>query len=114
MTRTRWTLRDVESGALDWRTLLHFVQHLGTDSALWRSVNPDRCDLADWRGGVDTADVLANIYDAVAVISAQLATKPGSRVKLPKPHPRPGADGKRHIGKGAVKASEIKKTYYSL
>lgn len=115
MTRTRWTLRDLEAGSLDWRTLLRFTRHLPADSATFRAVNPERAEAAEWYAGHRTDMILADLVDAVQGLRAMLATKPGHRVKPPKPYPRPwDSDSRevRRIGSGAVLASQVREKYY--
>lgn len=81
MTRTRYTLRDV-GGALPWGALLHFVEHLGHDSATWRAANPeDQTHL--WLDGSMVAPILADLYD---LLNQRSAGKSRQR-----PYPRPWA-----------------------
>ena len=116
MTRTKWTLRDLESGRLDWRSLLHFVRHLPIDSATYRATHSDDLEAVEWASGRRAASILADLVDTVQVTNAILTTKPGSKIKSPKPYPRPWKTGEqetKRFGKDPIPASQIREWYYA-
>lgn len=63
-----------------------------------------------WASTVKTNAILADIFDMLAMINANL-TAIGSRraAKKPKPYPRPGKDDKdtRHFGSGALPVEDL-------
>lgn len=72
-------------------------------------VNPD---LSAWASRVKTNAILADIYDQLAVINANLLAI-GSRrpAKTPKPYPRPGKkdpENTQHFGRGALPPDELR------
>lgn len=104
MTRTIYTLEDV-GGALSWASLSSFVKNLGSDSALARSLEKS----TGWEQTIKTNAILADIYDLLQVINANLCAMGGSKNKKIKPYPRPGRDedNTRKIGKGALPVNEL-------
>lgn len=62
------------------------MQHISPDSATARIIDPD---YAEWTSTIKTNAILADIYDVLAVINAQLAAMAsGKKPKQPKPYPR--------------------------
>ena len=108
LTKTRYQLSDV-GGALSWGTLRHFVQYLPRDSALSREIVP-LTDAERWTNGDATASILADLFDLVAQLRAEMAVKgSGKKPKHMKPYPRPGVTpkGTRHMGKDPIPVSEF-------
>ena len=106
MTRTNYTLNDV-GGVLTWDSLLSFVSNLGTDSALARDLGKQ----TGWETALKTNAILADIYDVLQVINANLVSyMSGGKKKLRiKPYPRPGGDkDTKRIGKGALPITELR------
>lgn len=69
-------------------------------------------DLASWAGTVKTNALLADIYDLLAMINANLcAMGTGKRAKKPKPYSRPGDKDKKKIGKNALPAEELREWF---
>lgn len=104
-----YTLNDV-GGVLSWEALGDFIAKTEPGSALSYELDPER---AQW-GTIDGTNViLADIYDLLAVIHADMVagfTK--KKQKKPKPYKRPGDKReKKHIGT-AVPLAELKETLY--
>ena len=60
-----------------------------------------RPDLAQWASTAKTNALLADIYDLLAVVNANLCAKgTGKKSKRPKPYPRPESKSgnEKHIG----------------
>lgn len=104
-----YELKDV-GHSLSWGALHSFISNIEPDSSLSRELDPDTYK---WSTTVKTNAILADIYDVLALINANLVAI-GSRkqAKKPKPYPRPKdkKDGK-HIGDEAVPASDLKKMF---
>jgi hypothetical protein len=77
-------LRDVGSTDFWWRDLLVFVQHVGRDSALYRSQNPD-----DSPWGL-SEHLLAVVADAVIAANWMQSRDGQKNRNRPKPIQRPG------------------------
>ena len=106
LTRTHYQLEDV-GGALTWSSLASFVKNLGTDSALARDLNKS----TGWEDTIKTNAILADIYDLLQVINANLvAFASGGKKKAKiKPYPRPGGDGnKKRIGRGPLPLDQLR------
>lgn len=100
LTRTGYSLDDVGRG-LSWDSLAAFVAGLGEDSALMRDLHPD---VAKWATRIKTNALLADIFDCLAQINANIVAI-GSRKKQKKPkaYPRPNAEKNvKQIGKGSA------------
>lgn len=107
ITRTHYDLDDL-GGALSWSSLYSFIKNVGTDSALARDLGRS----TEWNDTIKTNAILADIYDLLQVIHADLVSliTHGKKKAKVKPYPRPGADEdkKRKIGKGAMPLSELR------
>ena len=105
LVETGHELRDI-GRTLSWGALSSFLSSVHLDSALAEELNPD---MARWATRVKTNEILADIYDMLAVINANLHVhithKPG---KKPKPYKRPGDQDKQHIGKDAIPLSKMR------
>lgn len=97
MTKTGFCLDDV-GGRLSWSALFSFISNTPPDGALMRELKPD---ISQWATVAKTNALLADIYDLMAMINANLCAKgSGKRAKRPKPYPRPvEARAERRIGK---------------
>lgn len=110
LTRTRYQLSDI-GGALPMTALLHFVQYLGIDSALWREMHEDEARQVAWLDGSMVAPVLADVYDVMALnlwVNANRGAR--HRRRKPKPYPRPwsASHGEtKHFGKDPIPISEF-------
>lgn len=101
MTRAGATLDDVPAH-VSWRALGSFIDHLGTDSALARELDPDA---ARWLGTEQVQTMLADLIDVVRQIQWQYVCshKKGGKPQKPKPYPRPWAkDDATRIGREAI------------
>lgn len=104
MTRTQYQLNDV-GGALGWGSLYSFIKNLRGDSALARDLGKS----TGWEDTLRTNAILADIYDLLQVINANLVAMGGGKKKKITPYPRPGGeDNKRKIGKGAMPVNELR------
>jgi len=100
-------LSDV-GGALSWSALKSFLTQIKLGSALGEELNPE---ITEWSTRKKTNEILADIFDVLQVINAQLRViashRPGRK---PEPYKRPGQDnGKKRIGKGALPLDEMRK-----
>ena len=77
-----------------------------------QEINPE---LAAWSGTIKTNAILADIYDVLVHINANLvAHASGKPAKNPKLYPRPGqkeAGSERHFGRGALPAKELREWF---
>lgn len=107
MTRTNYLLDDA-GGALPWSALNSFVINLKSDSALARDLGK----ATGWEDLIRTNMILADIYDLLQVINADLVSLGHGHPKKIKPYPRPGreSDTKR-IGKGALPKKELREWF---
>lgn len=96
LTKTGNSLQDV-GRRLDWSALNSLIKQTTPDSALMRELNPD---LYGWVQPAKTNALLADIYDILNAINANLCAKgTGKRAKRPKPYPRPvQSKTESHIG----------------
>ncbi len=81
------------------------------DSALAREINPEAYI---WSSRAKTNALLADIYDLLSVINANLCAKgTGKKPKTPKPYPRPGKKDTEttHIGKGALPPDKLREFF---
>lgn len=102
---TGHSLDDVGS-SLSWEALGSFLHKLEPTSETARELDPE---LASWAGQVKTNAILADIYDMLALINANLcAIGTGNKAKKPKGYPRPKAAEKKQIGKNAIPLNDLK------
>ena len=107
LTRTGYELRDI-GGGLSWHALESFISNLEESSALARELNGE---YHVWASTLKTNGILADIYDVLSQINANLvALGKRSASKPVQPYPRPGMEEKREekIGKGALPKEELK------
>lgn len=109
LTRTGYDLNDIGRG-LSWSALDAFIKNTAPDSALMRELRPE---FAQWATLPKTNALLADIFDMLAAINANLCAKgTGKRPKRPKPYPRPGKNkSSKHIGT-ALPIEELKKRIF--
>lgn len=110
LTKTGHELRDV-GDTLSWDALTSLIFHSAEDSALARETEEE---YSLWATRTKTNGILADIYDMLAQINANLiAIGSKNRVKPPSPYPRPGMEERRgdtqKIGKGALPKGEFRK-----
>ena len=92
------------------------MRHLPIDSATYRATHSDDLEAVEWASGRRAASILADLVDTVQVTNAILTTKPGSKIKSPKPYPRPWKTGEqetKRFGKDPIPASQIREWYYA-
>lgn len=87
--------------------------HIRPESALAREINPD---IYTWSSRAKTNSLLADIYDLLNMINANLCAKgSGHKPRKPKPYPRPGQKDKdtetTHIGKGALPPDKLREWF---
>lgn len=108
LMRCGYELNDV-GHSLSWGALHSFVRTLGPSSAVARDIDPE---VHQWSTTANTNKILADIYDLLAQINANLVAvgshKPS---KKPKPYPRPKSNSGDKYGKGAVTVQELRKLY---
>lgn len=106
--QTGYSLDDV-GGALSWSALGAFLQRVDPGSALAHELEPE---LSAWATPFKTNAILADIYDMLAQINANLVSGfSRRRSQKPKRYPRPGDDDKRKLGKNAVSIEELDKWF---
>lgn len=105
LTKTKYTLDDV-GGSLSWGALRSFVHFLDTSSALARDLDKS----TGWETPLTTNIILADMYDLLQVIHADLCARGGHKARKYKPYPRPGGDvdKKRKIGSGAMPLDQLR------
>ena len=106
MTRAGFTLDDIPA-RLSYRALNSFIKHLGLDSALAAEVLPEE---SSWGTAVKTNTILADIFDMLAMINANLVgLGSGKRAKQPKPYPRPkNKKDRQKIGRDSLPLDELR------
>jgi hypothetical protein len=111
LTRTGYQLSDL-GGALEWTSMRTFLRHLPVDSAIGQELHPE---YAAWASRTKTNVILADIFDQLAQINANLvAIGSGEAAKQPKPYPRPQQkkpENVRHFGRGALPANELREWF---
>ena len=106
LTLTGHELTDV-GRTLSWGALASFLAYEDRGSALDRDINGDD---SIWSQSIKTNGILADIYDQLAQINANLvAIGSRSKAKPVKPYPRPGVeDGNvKHYGKDPLPVNEL-------
>lgn len=102
---------DIGSG-LPWGSLPSFLENIGLDSALALETHPQE---ASWASTLRTNVILADIYDAIAQLNANLvAIGSGKRAEKAKPYPRPFKrkdKNRKHIGGEPMPANELEKWF---
>jgi len=85
------------------------LHKIDINSEIARELDPD---LASWSGTVKTNAILADIYDMLAMINANIcAMGSGTRAKKPKQYTRPGDNKKRHIGNNAMPPDQLREWF---
>ena len=99
-----YSLDDVGS-TLSWSALGAFLHRVDPDSAIAQEIEPD---IAAFSSRFKTNAILADIYDILAQINANLvAGFSHRRTARPRRYPRPGDDNKRRIGKDSMTVNEL-------
>lgn len=111
LTQTGHELRDV-GGSISWGALASFLLHRRPDSALSQEIDGD---WAIWATTMKTNGLLADIFDMLAQINANLvATGTHQKAKPVPRYPRPGMedsgnDAIKRVGRGALPRGEFRK-----
>lgn len=67
---------------------------------------------AQWAGTMKTNAILADIFDLLAMINANIcAMGSGKKAKKPKAYKRPGDKDKQKIGKNALPADQLREWF---
>ena len=107
ITRTNYQMDDI-GGALSWSSLHSFIKYLPGDSAVAREVGKSSV----WDSRIKTNAILADIYDMLQLLNANLVAFASGGKTKPKltPYPRPGReDNTKHtFGKGALPLDEMR------
>ena len=91
---------------LSWGALRSFLNHIEITGELARELDPD---LSKWSGTLKTNALLADIYDLLAMINANIcALGSGKRAKQPKAYPRPNDNKRQKIGKSALPPDQLR------
>lgn len=102
--QTGYTLDDVGS-TLSWSALGAFLHRVEPDGAIAHEIEPD---IAAFSSRFKTNAILADIYDVLAQINANMvAGFSRKRTSKPKRYPRPGDNDKRRIGAGSMTVNEL-------
>lgn len=92
--------------SLSWGALGAFLRKTDIYSETAKELDPD---LALWAGTVKTNAILADIFDILAMINANIcAMGTGKKAKKPKGYPRPTDANKKQIGKDALPLDELR------
>lgn len=94
-------------GSLSWGAFASFVKNLDYTSALWKSTHPEE---AEWVTTLKTNVILADIYDLLAQMNANLVGGfQKKRAKKTKPYPRPWSKNQpKKLGRGAMPKNELR------
>lgn len=113
LTKAGRTLDDL-GGALSWRALRHFVQHLDHTSALWRERHKDKAEWFPWLDGTVLPALVADLIDCTNLgrweYAVSCTTKGHNKPRKPKPVPTPWrkvGKGERRIGKDPIPISQF-------
>ena len=96
LTKTGHQIDDI-SGTLSWGAVASFLTKLTAESATVREQNPE---VGRWATTTQTNTILADIYDMLTAINANLVRLGHGKPDKPKPYPRPGQKDKKnkHLG----------------
>lgn len=91
--------------SLSWDALGAFLNRPDVSGEIAKDIAPD---IASWSGQIKTNAILADIYDLLAMINANIcALGSGKKASRPKKYERPGDKDKQHIGKNALPPDEL-------
>ena len=111
LTYTGFQLQDI-GGALGWSTAGAFIKNLPIESAFVRELHPE---FSEWATRTKTNALLADIFDMLANINANLvAIGSGRPVKKPKRYPRPvkkEPEEVKHFGRDPLPPDELRKWF---
>lgn len=105
LIQTGHSLDDI-GRTLSWSALGSFLHNIDINGEIARELDPD---LASWSTTIKTNAILADIYDILATINANVcALGTGKKAKQPKPYKRPGDKDAKRIGKKALPPDQLK------
>ena len=105
LRKTGHELNDIGS-TLTWGALSSFISNLEADSATAREIEPE---LSGWATTAKTNAILADIFDVLAAINANLkALGSGSRANAPEKYPRPQKKKKDKIFISSMPMAEMR------
>lgn len=113
MRATGYQLRDI-GGALSWDSVRAVLNNPRAESALMRELNPGAWV---WASTAKTNTILADIWDMLAQINANLVASATRRpAKKFKTYPRPVSrksepEDQQHYGSGALPADELRQWF---
>lgn len=99
-------LSDV-GGSLTWGAFASLIKNLPHSSATWKELHPD---MAEWTSPLKTNLLLADIYDVLSQINANVCSGISRSKPHPiKPYPRPWVKNDKHYGesKDAMPAQDL-------
>lgn len=107
LTQTGHEINDI-GRTLSWDALDSFFKCIGPDSAIMREIYPEE---SKWHGTLQTNRILADIWDMLAQINANVVAlaerKPARKPpKYKTPWRKPDVE-ERHIGKGPLPPKEL-------
>jgi hypothetical protein len=106
-----YELKDI-GRSLSWGALSSFVANLDLDSSVSKELNHD---LYSWNTTFKTNTILADIFDILALINANIvAIGSHQHTKQPQRYPRPygqDTDDGAHYGKDAVPVSDLREMF---
>lgn len=111
LTRTHYQLDDI-GGSLSWASLYAFIKNLEGNSALAKELGKP----TEWETTLKTNTILADIFDMLLVIHADLVSwaSHGKKKANNKPYPRPGKGedkNTRKLGSGAMPLDQLREWF---
>lgn len=106
LSQTGFQLDDVGRG-LSWAALSSFISSIGPDTATAAELWPD---VSEWATRVKTNAILADIYDVLSLINANLVAMGSHKpAKTPDKYPRPNDknENTKHFGSDALPVEEL-------
>lgn len=108
LIRTGHQIKDI-GRTLSWGAFGAFIANEGPETSLGKELNPDGYE---WSQIIKTNTILADIYDMLAMINANIvALASGKKSQSPDLYPRPGQKSKKddkRFGSGALPFDELK------
>lgn len=110
LLKAGYELKDI-GHSISWGALFSFVSRLETDSCLAAEMVPD---IHSWSTRLKTNIILADIYDVLALINANIVAI-GTHEKTKKPNfykrPNSSDDVGDRYGEGAVPVDELRRSF---
>ena len=110
LMRCGYELKDV-GRSLSWGALHSFMYSLGAESFVAKEVEPE---LHDWTTTLKTNKILADIYDVLSMINANLVAYGSKKpFKKPKTYPRLKPGGEK-VGKEPVAPVQLRNMFVNM